>query len=52
MILEEWMIECRLFGDGHTVYDISILALFIFMKSVHAIIKVERKLKYVDHGFW
>jgi hypothetical protein len=29
MILEERMIECRLFGDVHTVYDISIWALWI-----------------------
>jgi hypothetical protein len=30
MVLEERMIECRLFGDVHTVYDISIWALLIF----------------------
>jgi hypothetical protein len=29
MVLEERMIECRLFGDVHTVYDISIWALII-----------------------
>jgi hypothetical protein len=29
MVLEQRMIECRLFGDVHTVYDISIWALLI-----------------------
>jgi hypothetical protein len=42
MVLEERVIECRLFGDGHTVYDISIFALFIFVKSIPTIIEVEK----------
>jgi hypothetical protein len=30
MVFEERVVECRLFGDVHTVYDISIWALLTY----------------------
>jgi hypothetical protein len=39
VILEERVVEGRLAGDGHTVYDVSIRALFDFSESVFATIK-------------
>jgi hypothetical protein len=42
MVVEEGMIECRLVGYVHTVYDISIGALLIFLK-IRDCSKIMRK---------